>query len=128
MTTVDELLFFDAHRDALPLYEAFREAVFGKMPDARIEVKKTQISFFDRRMFAAVSFAPVRKAKERPKPFLTITFGLPYRKESDRIDVAVEAYPNRWTHHVMIGSAEEVDEELVSWIIEADEFAKNKKR
>ena len=128
MTTVYELLFFDAHQDALPLYEAFREAVLGKMPDARIEVKKTQISFFDRRMFAAVSFAPVRKAKERPKPFLTITFGLPYRKESDRIDVAVEAYPHRWTHHVMIGSAEEVDEELVSWIIEADEFAKNKKR
>ena len=128
MTTVDELLFFDAHRDALPLYEAFREAVLGKVPDARIEVKKTQISFFDRRMFAAVSFAPVRKAKERPKPFLTITFGLAYRKESGRIDVAVEAYPHRWTHHVMIGSAEEVDEELVSWIIEADEFAKNKKR
>ena len=128
MTTVDELLFFDAHRDALPLYEAFRETVLGKMPDARIEVKKTQISFFDRRMFAAVSFAPVRKAKERPKPFLTITFGLAYRKESGRIDVAVEAYPHRWTHHVMIGSAEEVDEELVSWIIEADEFAKNKKR
>ena len=128
MTTVDELLFFDAHQDALPLYEAFREAVLGKVPDARIEVKKTQISFFDRRMFAAVSFTPVRKAKERPKPFLTITFGLAYRKESDRIDVAVEAYPNRWTHHVMIGSAEEVDEELVSWIIEADEFAKNKKR
>ena len=40
----------------------------------------------------------------------------------------MEAYPHRWTHHVMIGSAEEVDEELVSWIIEADEFAKNKKR
>ena len=91
MTTVDELLFFDAHQDALPLYEAFREAVLGKVPDARIEVKKTQISFFDRRMFAAVSFAPVRKAKERPKPFLTITFGLAYRKESGRIDVAVEA-------------------------------------
>ena len=128
MTTVDELLFFNAHQDALALYETFRESVLGKVPNARIEVKKTQISFFDRRMFAAVSFAPVRKAKERPKPFLTITFGLAYRKESGRIDVAVEAYPNRWTHHVMIGSVEEVDEELVSWIIEADEFAKNKKR
>ena len=91
-------------------------------------MKKTQISFFDRRMFAAVSFAPVRKAKDRPKPFLTITFGLSYRKESDRIDVAVEAYPNRWTHHVMIGSVEEVDEELLSWIVEAAEFAKNLKR
>ena len=119
MTTVNELLFFDSKPDALALYEAFREAVLAKVPDARIEVKKTQISFFDRRMFAAVSFAPVRK-KDRPKPFLTITFGLAYRKESDRIDVAVEAYPNRWTHHVMIGSVEEVDEELLSWIVEAD--------
>jgi len=77
-------------------------------------------------MFAAVSFAPVRKAKERPSPFLTITFGLPYRKESARIDVATEPYPNRWTHHVMIGTVEEIDEELLSWIIEADEFAKKK--
>ena len=128
LTTVNELLFFDSKPDALPLYEAFREAVLGKVSDARIEVKKTQISFFDRRMFAAVSFAPVRKAKDRPKPFLTITYGLSYRKESDRIDVAVEAYPNRWTHHVMIGSVEEVDEELLSWIVEAAEFAKNLKR
>ena len=128
MTTVDELLFFDSHQDALILYQAFCDAVLGKVPDTRIEVKKTQISFFNRWMFAAVSFAPVRKAKDRPKPFLTITFGLPYRKESDRIDLAVEAYPNRWTHHVMIGTAEEVDKELVSWIVEAAEFAKNVKR
>ena len=128
LTTVNELFFFESMQDALALYEAFREAVLEKVPNARIEVKKTQISFFNRRMFAAVSFAPVRKAKDRPKPFLTITFGLSYRKESDRIDVAVEAYPNRWTHHVMIGTVEEVDEELLSWIVEAAEFAKNMKR
>ena len=119
--------FFDSHRDALALYESFREVVLTKVPESRIEVKKTQISFFDRRMFAAVSFAPVRKAKDRPKPFLTITFGLSYRKESARIDVATEPYPNRWTHHVMIGTVEEVDEELLSWIVEAAEFAKSKK-
>ena len=82
MTTVNELLFFDSKPDALALYEVFREAVLEKVPNARIEVKKTQISFFNRRMFAAVSFAPVRKAKDRPKSFLTITFGLAYRKES----------------------------------------------
>ena len=132
MANVNELLFFDSKQgvqpDALPLYEAFREAVLAKVPDVRIEVKKTQISFFDRRMFAAVSLAPVRKAKDRPKPVQTITFGLADRKESDRIDVAVEAYTNRWTHHVMIGTVEEVDEELLSWIVEAAEFAKNMKR
>ncbi len=74
-------------------------------------------------MFAAVSFAKVCRAKDRPDPFLTITFGLPYRKESARIDVAVEAYPNRWTHHVMIGAEDEIDGELLSWIVEAAAFA-----
>ena len=64
LTTVNELLFFDSKPDALALYEAFREAVLEKVPNARIEVKKTQISFFNRRMFAALSFAPVRKAKD----------------------------------------------------------------
>ena len=124
--SVDELIFFDRKQDALPLYETFREAVLEKVPDTRIEVKKTQISFFSRHMYAAVSFAPVRRAKNRPDPFLTITFGMPYRKESARIDVAVEPYPNRWTHHVMIGSVEEIDQELLSWIEEAAAFAENK--
>ena len=121
--SMDELFFFDAKPKALPLYEAFRKAVLDRVPDARIEVKKTQISFFNRRMFAAVSFTPVRKKKDRPDPFLTITFGLPDRKGSARIDVAVEPYPNRWTHHVMIGAEEEIDSELLSWIEEAAVFA-----
>ena len=124
--SVDELIFFDSKQDALPLYETYREAVLEKVPGTRIEVKKTQISFFSRHMYAAVSFTPVRRAKNRPDPFLTITFGLPYRKESTRIDVAVEPYPNRWTHHVMIGSVEEIDQELLSWIEEAAAFAENK--
>lgn len=74
-----------------------------------------------------VFFAPVLKAKERPKPFLTITFGLSYRKESGKIDVAVEDYFNRRTNHVKIGTVEEVDEELLSWIVKAAEFVKIKK-
>jgi hypothetical protein len=124
--TVDELFFFTAKPAALPLYEAFRGAVLARWPDIRIEVRKTQISFFNRRMFAAVSFAPVRRSKDRPDPFLTITFGLAYRKESARIDAAAEPYPNRWTHHMMIGTEEEIDDELLSWIAEAADFAERK--
>ena len=121
--TPDELLFFDSHPSALPLYEAVKEHITAEIPDVRIEVKKTQISFFKRHMFAAVSFTPVRKAKERPDSFLTVTFGLRYRVDSRRIDAAVEPYPNRWTHHVMIGSAEEADAELMGWIREAAAFS-----
>lgn len=124
--TADELFFFNGKESALPLYAAFRSSVIDNLPDTRIEAKKTQISFFNRHLFAAVSFTPVRKAKDRSDPFLTITFGLPYRKESPRIDAAVEPYPHRWTHHVMIGAAEEIDDELLSWIAEAAAFGGSK--
>ena len=120
--TVDELFFFDGKRPALPLYEALRERILSEIPQVRIEVKKTQISFFCRRMFAAASFAPVRRAAERPDPFLTVTFGLPAPLKSSRI-AAAEAAPRRWTHHVLIGTAEEIDEELMSWLREAAAFS-----
>ncbi len=126
--SADELLFFNARPEALPLYGVFRAAVIRTVPGARIEVKKTQISFFSRCMFAAVSFTPVRKAKDRPNPFLTVTFGLPFRQDSPRIDAAVEPYPRRWTHHVMIGDPQEIDSELLSWIEEAAAFAETRRR
>ena len=117
--TLDEMMFFSKHPASLPLYERLKDCILAEIPDARIEVKKTQISFFTKHMFAAASFTPVRKAKDRPDPFLTVTFGLRYRVDSPRIDVAVTPYPNRWTHHVMIGSAYEVDGELMGRIQEA---------
>ena len=117
--TMDEMMFFGGHPAALPLYEKLKGSILAEVPEARIEVKKTQISFFAKHMFAAVSFTPVRKAKERPEPFLTVTFGLRHRDTSPRIDAAAEPYPGRWTHHVMIGSAEEIDAELMGWIREA---------
>jgi len=117
--TLDELLFFDSHPAALPLYEKLKDRILAEVPEARIEVRKTQISFFTKHMFAAVSFTPVRRAKERPEPFLTVTFGLRRRIASPRIDAAAEPYPGRWTHHVLIGSDEEVNAELMGWMLEA---------
>ena len=126
--TEDELLFFDRHPAALPLYEKLKEVILKDIPDTRIKVKKTQISFFTKHMFAAVSFAPVRPAKDRPDPFLTVTFSCFCRVSSPRIDAATEPYPNRWTHHVMIGSAEEADAELMGWLREAAELSLRKGR
>ncbi len=114
--TMDELLFFGGRAAALPLYEALKGRVLAEFPEARVEVKKTQISFFLKHMFLAVSFTPVRRAGERPDPFLTVTFGLREREMSPRIDAAAEVHPGRWTHHVMIASPEEADEELMAWI------------
>ena len=98
-----------------------------QIPDVKIKVSKTQISFSNKRGFAFVSFTPCRKAKERPNVWMTISFGLSYRKDSPRIDVATEPYQNRWTHHMMVGSVEEINDELMGWIREAAEFSAGKR-
>lgn len=122
------LLFFEGHGDALPFYEKFEKRVLEEIPDVTIKVQKTQITFYNRHLFACVSFAKVRKAKERPPVYIVITFGLDHKAESSRIDIATEPYPNRWTHHVLISSEEEIDDELMGWVKEAAEFSAAKRR
>ena len=124
----DILLFFSQHMEALPLYEKLEGQILAEIPDVKIKVAKTQISFSNKRGFAFVSFNPCRKAKDRPAVWMTVTFGLGYRKESPRIDVATEPYPGRWTHHVMVGTLDEIDEELLGWLQEAADFAAVKGR
>ena len=119
--------FFREHMDALPIYERLEAELRKRVPEMRIKVSKTQIGFSNRRVFGAVSFLPVRKAKERPPVWLTVTFGLACRLESERIDGAVEPYPNRWTHHVMVSCPEEIDEELLGWMKEAADFSAAKR-
>lgn len=119
----DILLFFSQCTEALPLYDRLERQILAMMPEVTIEVSRTQISFSYRRGFAFVSFNPCRRAEDRPSVWMTVSFGLGYRKDAERIDVATEPYPGRWTHHVMVGSVEEIDEELMGWIGEAAEFS-----
>ena len=121
------LLFFSQHTEALPLYEKLEEQILAEILDVKVKVAKTQISFSNKRGFAFVSFNPCRRAKERPAAWMTVSFGLGYRKEEERVDVATEPYPGRWTHHVMVGSTAEIDEELLAWIKEAAEFSASKR-
>ena len=123
----DMLFFFGEHMDALPMFEWLEEAILTRIPDVKIKVAKTQITFANKRGFAFVSFNPCRRAKERPAVWMTVSFGLGYRKEAERVDVATEPYPGRWTHHVMVGSTSEIDEELLGWLKEAAEFSASKR-
>ena len=124
----DVLFFFGDRVDALPIYERLENAILTRIPDVKIKAAKTQITFANRRGFAFVSFNPCRRAKDRPAVWLTVTFGLGCRKESPRIDAATEPYPGRWTHHVMVGTPDEIDEELLGWILEAAAFSDTKGR
>lgn len=122
--TLQELLFFDP-MPHLPIYEALRKQLEHTYPEMSIKVSKTQLSFRNRSIFAMVSL-PYRKRKGWPKEYLLVSFGLPYKKESPRIAQAVEPYPNRWTHHVIVTVKEEIDQELLQWIGEAFPFSQQK--
>ena len=116
-------LFFEGHGEALPLYMLFEERLSATFPNTRKRVQKTQITFVNRHVFACVSFARVKRKTEMPSPYLVITLGLPYRLESERVEVKTEPYPGRWTYHIVVNKPEELDEELLSWVREAYDFA-----
>ena len=121
----DELLFFDQMPAMLPVYARLREQLEAAYPDLGIRVGKSQISFRNRYGFAAASL-PWRRVKGWPAEYLLVSFGLARRLDDPRIAQAVEPYPNRWTHHVLVQTPEEVDETLLRWIDEAYWFAQSK--
>ena len=123
---MDTLLFFEGHQNALDLFETFEEFLYDTFPVIRKRVQKTQISYSSRYIFACISFARVKRKAELPKGFLVLTIGLSAPLNSDRIAQKSEPYPGRWTHHIVISKPEELDEELISWIREAYDFADKK--
>ena len=121
----DTLQWFEAqkHPDALPLYEALEGRILAEIPGVRIKVQKSQITFYNKHLFGCVSYIRVRKKSQLPPCWLVLTLGLARRLESPRVDIATEPYPGRWTHHIVVGSAGEIDGELMDWIKEAAAFA-----
>ena len=111
------VVFFDKAPELLPLYAALEDAILARCPDAQVLVMKSQIAFTVARRFA---FASLRGRR------LIVTFGLPRRVDSPRIWQAVEPYPGRWTHHVILRSRSEIDDTLLGWIEEAWNFASRK--
>lgn len=120
--TDDELLFFDSMPQMLPIYEAFCQGLADRGLAFTAKVSRTQISLRNRYVFAAVSLS-WRKVKGWPEEYLLVSLGLSYHKESPRVAVATEPYPNRWTHHILLTTPKEVDAELLDWTEEAYRFA-----
>ena len=123
----DVLFFFSAHREALELYLDFEQLLYRTFPNINRRVQKTQITFSNPRVFVCVSFARVKRKAELPKGYMVVTFGLPAPLESGRIAVKTEPYPGRWTHHVVISNAADLDGELLAWISASYAFAESKR-
>ena len=77
------------------------------------------------RVIKVRSLIPVRLDKYLMDQFPTL--GLGRRVEHPHILQAVEPYPGRWTHHVLVTEADQIDEELMGWLREAWDFAESKR-
>ncbi len=122
----DTLMFFDAHRDVLPMYLFFEERLFDSFPSVNKRVQKTQITFSSRHVFACISFARVKRKADQPIGSMVVTLGLPAPLDSERVAAKTEPCPGRWTHHIVVRRPEELDQELFSWIRDAYVFASEK--
>lgn len=121
--TIDEMVLFEAQTGAFELYETLKNKIVEGFPEADIQVKKTQINFKNRHIFACVSSQRVLKKSMLPDQYIVLTLGLPYPLESPRVAVKTEPDPGRWTTHIVLGTATEIDDELIAWISDAYQFA-----
>ena len=125
-TMQDTLFFFGRHQAVYPLYVCFREKLLARFPESRIKVQKSQISYYNRHLYACVSFLKVKKKSELPDDYFVLTLGLPAPLESDRVAAKTEPYPGRWTTHFVISDPSDLDKELFDWIEQAYQFAQAK--
>lgn len=123
----DILMMFERLPAALPLYEAAEAKILAAFPEVRVKVSKTQVGFFNRYGFAWL-WPPRGRVKGRTGLYIVLTFGLERRLEHPRIVEAVEPYPRRWTHHVLISAPEEMDDQIMEWLQEAYDFSMVKGR
>lgn len=119
----DILLFFNTHAAALPLYEAVEKRICDNVDGVKVKTGKSRISFYNRHMFACVSFLAAKRKKEMPPVYITLTLGLDRPLENPAPAVAVEPYPGRWTNHIVISDTSQVNKRLIKRIKQAADFA-----
>lgn len=112
--------FFSNHKPSKALYERI-DVFIQSLGEAETRVTKSQIGFRRRRGFAWV-WIP-EKHLGRPAAPLVLTLAFHHRDPSPRWKEVVEPHPGRFTHHLELFSADQVDDEVCGWIAAAWELA-----
>jgi hypothetical protein len=113
---MSEREFFRGNAKARAVYRAVRR-ITEDLDDSELRVSKSQIGFYRKHPFASV-WKPGQYLKG-DRPPLVLTIFLRRRDTSDRWKEVVEPQPGRFTHHLELGAAADVDDEVRGWIIEA---------
>ena len=118
------LSFFAGRPEEEVLGRTVTQWIVTALPQTTVRVQKTQITFQNRHVFAALSLP--RRARDRAAHALTLTLGLPVRLDTPRVMMAAEPDPGRWTHHLLLSGPQDLDEELLGWVRAAAAFAQTK--
>ncbi len=102
-------LFSDKPRQ-LGLFSLVREYI-RSIGQAAVKESRTQVAFARRRQFAWV-WLPQPWERKRPPGSIVLSFSLPRRVTDPRIAQAIEPYPGRWMHHVIIAGEPDFDDEV----------------
>lgn len=119
--TGEVLTFLGGDPGRIALFEAMEAAVLA-CGESTMAVSKSQISWGNPKKFAFFSL------HHAPQGCAVATFGLGRRVDAPQIWQAVEPYPNRWTHHVLLAAPADVTPALGGWLKEAYTFAQAKGR
>jgi hypothetical protein len=106
---MDEEEFFKGRPEGRAIHRAIKEAV-KEIGPSEIRVSKSQIGFYRRHPFAA-TWTPGRYLKG-DVPLLALSVFLRRRDGSPRRKKVVEPRPGRYTHHLELRSAKELDDEV----------------
>jgi len=112
--------FFATHEDSRRIFEVLQRAVAALGP-ADVRVTKSQVAFRRRRAFAW-AWMPGAYLLGKHAP-LVLTLSLHRRDSSPRWKEIVEPAPGRFTHHLELRSAADIDGQVRSWLQEAWEAA-----
>ncbi|WP_319469654.1 DUF5655 domain-containing protein [uncultured Trichococcus sp.] len=116
--------FFAGKPEAKALFMAVERKIRAIGP-AIIKVSKTQISFATRTQFAWV-WMPQPMDRKRPLHSLVLSFGCRRQIVHDQIVEAIEPYPGRWTHHVIIAEEADLTSAVDAWLREAYRFSETR--
>jgi hypothetical protein len=112
--TLDE--FFAGEDESRRLFEALRCAV-DAIGSAELRITKSQIAFRGRKAFAW-AWRPAQYLRRKCAP-LVLTLSFRRWDASPRWKSIVEAAPGRFTHHLELYSALDIDDEVRQWLREA---------
>lgn len=113
--------YFAGYPQQEQLFQAIWELIQSLGP-VKVEVMKSGISFGTRYKFAWV-WLTQKYDLQQPLGSLVLSFGLDQQILHARIKEAVNPYPQRWTHHVVIRTRDDLDETVRGWLARAYRFS-----